>query len=289
MNYTVGSRIIDVHDSHHDITFKSWMLYPCVGTPEPIKAGPFDFEGCEAGDYAVGRFPLVVISHGGGGSHLLYRSVALHLAANGYWVVMPEHYGNNRRDNSLGKSDANLTFRTRHIRLLIDTLAEDSEISHYMDMARVLMIGHSMGGTTALSLVGAVPWSAARAQVAVTRDNRIKAIVLFAPATQWFQHPNSFKEVNLPIYVFAAEHDRITPPWQAEMILERAPNPALVKFEMVQNAGHMSFLTPYPNHMKTEKFPPAQDPNGFNREAFHDGLKRKVLAFLDGVQVAHTG
>ena len=138
-----------------------------------------------------------------------------------------------------------------------------------------------MGGCTALSIAGAVPWSSNGIQIDVTHDDRIKALVLFAPAVAWFQHPDSFRGVNLPIYVFSAEHDRITPIWQAEMIKQKLRNPSLLTMETVKNADHLSFLAPFPENMKNENFPPSQDPPGFDREAFHDVLKTKVLKYFD--------
>jgi predicted dienelactone hydrolase len=64
---------------------------------------------------AAGSFPLVVVSHGTGGSHLLYRALAAHLARNGFVVALPEHPQNNRNDNDLGGTAANLAQRPRPV------------------------------------------------------------------------------------------------------------------------------------------------------------------------------
>jgi predicted dienelactone hydrolase len=143
------------------------------------------------------------------------------------------------------------------------------------------MIGHSMGGCTALAVAGAVPWSKEREQINVTHDERVKAIVLFAPATAWFQHPDSFKKVNLPIFVFSAEHDTFTPYWQADLIKQKANSPALVTVKTVKNAGHLSFLAPFPQNMRNKNYLPSQDPHGFDREAFHETLKVEALRFFN--------
>lgn len=290
-NYFVGSKTIRILDGFNNINFETWLLYPSSDRSQNIKIGPYCINACPEGKMANGNFPLVIISHGGGGSHLLYRIVAQYLAQNGYIVAMPEHHGNNRTDNSLEGQNKNLTLRTRHIRLVVDTLLSDPGLMEYIDSRQIFMIGHSMGGCTALAISGAVPWSREREQIEVTHDERVKALVLFAPATAWFQHPDSFNSVNLPIVVFLAEHDTLTPYWQADIIKQNVKNSGLVNVKTVKNSGHLSFLAPFPENMRNKNFPPSQDPEGFDREAFHETLKAEVLNFfnkqLNDLHIAH--
>ena len=281
MHYAAGSKTIRVHDEANDINFETWLLYPSTDQSQDIKIGPYSIRACQDGKIAGGKFPLVVISHGGGGSHLLYRVVAQHLAQNGYVVAMPEHHGNNRNNNSLEGRNKNLSLRTWHIRLVIDTLLSDPELMEHIDSQQIFMIGHSMGGCTALAIAGAVPWSREREQIEVSNDGRVKALVLFAPAAAWFQHPDALNHVKLPIEVFSAEHDTLTPYWQADLIKHNIKNPALVNVITVKNAGHLSFLAPFPENMRSKNFPPSQDPDGFDRQAFHETLKVEVLDFFN--------
>jgi predicted dienelactone hydrolase len=277
MDYSAGSKTMRIFDETNDVHFETWLLYPGTDESQNIKIGPYSIDACPDGKIAHGRFPFVLISHGGGGSHLLYRIVAQYLSQNGYIVAMVEHYGNNRKDNSLEGNNKNLTLRTRHIQLVIDTLLSDHEFKVHIDSQNIFMIGHSMGGCTALAIAGAVPWSVDKVQIEVTHDERVKALVLFAPAAAWYQHPDSFSNVDVPIVVFSAEHDTITPHWQAELIKKNVKNPALVDLRIVKNAGHLSFLAPFPESMRNSNFPPSQDPDGFHREAFHETLKVEVL------------
>lgn len=280
VNYFAGSQRIRIKDESDHIDFETWLLYPSTDESQNLKIGPYNIYASPDGKIAKGRFPLVIISHGGGGSHLLYRVVAQHLAQNGYIVAMPEHHGNNRNDNSLEGRNKNLILRTKHIRLVIDTLLSGPEWTDSIDSQHIFMIGHSMGGCTALAIAGAVPWSLEREQIEVTSDERVKALVLFAPAVAWFQHPDSFDRVNLPILVFLAEHDTVTPYRQADLIKQNVKNPALVSVRVIKNAGHLSFLAPFAETMRNTNFPPSQDPDGFDREAFHEALKVDVLDFL---------
>lgn len=281
VNYSAGSKTIKICDEINNVNFDTWLLYPSIDKSQNINIGPYSISACPDGKIAGGKFPLVVISHGGGGSHLLYRVIAQYLAQNGYVVAMPEHYGNSRNNNSLEGQNKNLTLRTRHIRLVIDTLLNDPELMERINSQQIFMIGHSMGGCTALALAGAVPWSKEGKQIEVTHDERIKALVLFAPATAWFQHPDSFESVNLPTFVFSAEYDTITPFWQSELIKQKVKNPALITLKTILNAGHLSFLAPFPESMQNKNFLPSQDPDGFDRVAFHESLKIEVLDFFN--------
>jgi predicted dienelactone hydrolase len=280
-NYSVGSKTIRITDDIDHIDFETWLLYPCIDKSQNTKVGPYSINACPGGKMANGKFPLVIISHGSGGSHLLYRGLAQHLAHNGYIIAMPEHYGNNKNDNSIEGLNRNLTLRTRHIRHVIDTLLTAPEFMEYINSRQIYMVGHSMGGCTALAISGAVPWSRERKQIEVSNDERIKALVLFAPAAAWFQHPDSFNHVSLPILVFSADHDSVTPYWQADLIKQNVKNPTLVTVETVKNAGHLSFIAPFPENMRNKDFPPSQDPDGFVREAFHETLKEEVTNFFN--------
>jgi predicted dienelactone hydrolase len=278
--YSVGSKTIQICDENLDIEFETWLLYPNLDQEESVKVGAFALNAVPEGAVADGRFPLVVISHGGGGYHLLYRVVASYLAQSGFIVAMPKHHGNNKDDNSLENQDMNLTLRTRHVHLLINRLLSDTEFKEHIDIQNIFMVGHSMGGCTALALAGAVPWSRKREKIEVTHDERIKALVLFAPATAWFLHPESLNNVNVPILVYSAEHDPITPKWQANLLKEKILNPHLVRVKEVKNAGHLSFLAPFPERMRNKNFFPSQDPEGFDRESFHETLKVEVGDFF---------
>jgi fermentation-respiration switch protein FrsA (DUF1100 family) len=108
----------------------------------------------------------------------------------------------------------------------------------------------------------------------------VAALILMAPATAWFTPNDSLKNVALPIQLWAGERDPFTPLWQAQLILDLVPHRDRVAFRVVPNAGHFSFLSPFPPAMKLPGFLPAFDPAGFDREAFHAELNVEMRAFL---------
>jgi len=161
---------------------------------------------------ADGRFPLVMISHGSGGSNLTHRTLGMYLAQNGFVVGIPEHPFNNRHNNELQYSVQNMIDRPRHLRLAMDEVFSHEKFKNHLDIERVAGIGHSVGGYTVLALAGGIPHTQALVElcqkpasadepywfnllrkngiksqpIAVTADCRIKAVVLLAPDVSLF-------------------------------------------------------------------------------------------------------
>jgi len=254
------------------------VFYP-TGEPERAEAlGPFPVEVALDAAPDPGGHPLVVISHGTGGSHLLHRGLAAHLARAGYVVAVPEHPFNNRNDNQLGGTAEILANRPKHVRQVVDWASEE------FDIGQVAVVGHSLGGYTALAVAGGKPTAFPHETpdrlphpVEVAPDDRVGAIVLLAPATPWFAEEGALAEVTVPVLLLSAEHDEHTPPWHAEIVIGALPR---TEHRKVLGAGHYSFLTPFPEHLTSPTFPPSQDPEGFDRPAFHEELNAEVLDFL---------
>jgi predicted dienelactone hydrolase len=274
-----GSRQIRVEDEAKGLSFPVLVLYPTEVPSAPTMLGPYTFDISPDAPAAEGRFPLVVVSHGNGGSHLLYRTITIHLARNGYAVAHLEHPGNNRNDNSLEGTHENLVRRPRHIRLTIDAVSW--ELGAHVQPDNVAVMGHSMGGYAALAIAGGIPWSKDGKRVEVTPDPRVRALVLLAPGTAFFYPEGSLRDVTIPILMLTAEHDPVTPRWQAELLLDRVPDRDQVTWREIENAGHFSFLSPFPPHLRNPGFLPSTDPEGFDREKLHEQLTEEIRPFLD--------
>ncbi len=81
--------------------------------------------------------------------------------------------------------------------------------------------------------------------------------------------------------LYSAEHDAVTPLWNADIILNGITDKSQITFRKIINAGHFSFLSPFPATMKNLNFLPSTDPEGFDREAFHKILPEEILSFLN--------
>ena len=64
------------------------------------------------------------------------------------------------------------------------------------------------------------------------------------------------------------------------LILDNVPDNTKVQCNIIENAGHFSFLSPFPESMINPTFAPSQDPMRFNREDFHNKLNAEILKFL---------
>lgn len=282
----VGYRTIELVDEFSGAPFPMAVMYPTLVPGKKEKLGPYSLDLSINAVPQEGKFPLTLISHGSGGSYLLYRMLAHHLASNGFIVGMPEHPFNNLNNNILGGTFENLTNRPRHIQTAINWFFKQEFARLSKDNA-VSVIGHSLGGYTALALAGGVPTffpneSSNRQpqRISATPDLRIKALVLLAPAAVWFKANRALDRVNIPILMFVGEKDKHTPRYHAQIILDGVPDKKKIQYRIVENAGHFSFLSPYPQSMTKTSFPPSQDPPGFDRESFHAELNAEVLDFL---------
>ncbi len=272
-----------VQDPQSGTSFPAIVQYPSTASSAGCVIGPYHFEATLDAPLAPGRFPVCVVSHGGGGSHLLYRSMASYLAKRGFILVCPEHPGDNRNDNSLSNTDAAAAARPRQASLAIDTVLLDDVLGPAADIQRVCALGHSMGGYTALALTGGHPWSRTRQQIAVQADLRVRAAVLLAPSTAWFLAPEALADVRSPILVITGAQDQVTPARDIQQALAALPKGVLRDLIIVEGAGHHAFLTPFPEQMRRPGFMPATDPEGFDRERFHTQFPAHIHRFLTEV------
>nr|WP_320132937.1 alpha/beta fold hydrolase [uncultured Holophaga sp.] len=225
--------------------------------------------------------PLVLFSHGSGGSGVLYATLTTTLARAGYVVAIPEHPGNHRKDNALGGTHRNLALRPRHLRMAAEAVLREPRLGALTDPRRLFAIGHSLGACSALALAGGQPWDRQGQRVEVAPDPRVQALVLLAPAAAYFRAPGALAAVAQPILLISAAEDTVTPRWQTGVILEGVPVPSAIEHREIPGAGHFSFLSPFPKPLRRPGLAPAEDPPGFDREAFHAWLPDLIRTWLE--------
>jgi predicted dienelactone hydrolase len=276
MKLTAGCRHIELFDERMAMPFPVLVFYP-INVPEAReKLGSFTLNVSRNGPVASGSFPLVVISHGTGGSHLSHRTLAAHLARNGYVVALPEHTRNNRNNNDLAGTEAILEHRPRQ---MMDRAFSSDVFGPSLKADTAAIIGHALGGYTALATAGghptAFPWETEDQQsrpVVVKRDDRVRAVVLLAPAAAWYLSRDSPRDVRIPVLMLTGEKDEICevpgqktlpdgrqifmPEGHSAIIKRGIPDKSPVTHRIVGNAGHFSFITPYREAMINPAFPP---------------------------------
>jgi predicted dienelactone hydrolase len=257
--------------------------------------------------------PLIVMSHGTGGSFEGHYDTALALAEAGFVVAAVTHTGDNYRDQSqVGR----LENRPRHIKVLIDYMLASWEHHEALDPARVGMFGFSAGGFTALVAIGGTPdmrtvapycaahpdeWACrmlrehkvdlsangARPDVNWVHDPRIVAAVIAAPAVGYAFSSEALAAVTVPIQLWRGDSDEILPhPNYAQAIYDRLS--VKPEYHVVANAGHFAFLAPCTSALAARVPEICRDPAGFDRAAFHREFNAAVVAFFKAKMPAHA-
>ncbi|HEV3426832.1 MAG TPA: alpha/beta hydrolase [Paraburkholderia sp.] len=127
-----------------------------IGRPgDPIFRGhPVASDAPLAGDAAT-RFPLVLLSHGTGGSANDQDWLASALAAHGYIVAAVNHPGNNELEPLTREGFTLWWERATDLSNVLDALLADPQLGPHIDQARVGAAGFSLGGYTVLAIAGA--------------------------------------------------------------------------------------------------------------------------------------
>lgn len=254
--YSVGLRLARVDDAIPTLVF-----HPTQVAEQPEQLGPFPIRVARDAPVLDGRWPLIVISHGSGGSPATHRELAQYAAARGFVVAVPEHPGNHRLDNSLADTEELLARRPRDVIAVADWCSGAFELEE-----RFAIVGHSMGAYTGL---------------AAARDPRVGALVLLAPATPWLRAPGALAHVRVPIMMRAGDADGIAPAaFMAQIVVDGVHDPSSVDYQVVTGAHHYAFLSPWPEAMRSAAIVPSLDPAGFDRRAFLDRLYVEIIAFL---------
>ncbi|MBX3586747.1 MAG: dienelactone hydrolase family protein [Ramlibacter sp.] len=136
------------------------VFYPTSGAQAPVQRFRFTFNAALDAAPQRGNGRLVVVSHGTGGAPWVHTDLARALVQAGYVVAMPEHRGDNNKDDS-DTGPESYKRRPGEVSRAIDVVAADARFAPLLALDKVGMYGFSAGGHTALSLAGG-RWSPAR-------------------------------------------------------------------------------------------------------------------------------
>ncbi|MEW9623411.1 alpha/beta hydrolase family protein [Rhodanobacter geophilus] len=152
-----------LRDAQHRDELRITVWYPAAGNPAetPLQIGPpeqplFD-AGRAAADapFAPGRHPVILFSHGFGGSARIMAWFGTALARAGDVVIAVDHPGTNARDPVTMAGSLLVWDRAVDLRAALDAAGADARIGPHLDMRRLGVAGFSMGGFTALVSAGA--------------------------------------------------------------------------------------------------------------------------------------
>lgn len=271
---------------------------PCAAAAEPLPVGPYVLHGQHDCPTVGDKLPLIVISHGHGGSLLNHHELAETLADAGFVVAALNHPGDSFSDMSRNAELSVFVERPADIKRLIDYMLGAAPDARQIDSSKIGFFGFSRGGYTGLVLAGGNPdflhadvpcpdpnialcKQLQRKEIPnapLTHDSRIKAYVLADPLDE-FPSAKSLENVKAPIQLWASQFggDGVVP--KTMPALEKAlPNKP--DFHTVPGAAHFAFLALCPPQLSQHSPQLCVDPKGFDRATFHKAFDEEVLEFF---------
>ena len=141
------------------------IWYPAADTAVDVKQtiGPPDAPLFEAGTVSpnaiiapsLSPYPLILLSHGTGGSSEQMAWLGTALAKAGYIAVAVDHPGNNSREPYTPEGFALWWERATDLSEVLDGMLADKQLAPHIDDSRIAAAGFSIGGFTVLELAGA--------------------------------------------------------------------------------------------------------------------------------------
>jgi predicted dienelactone hydrolase len=218
----------NIEAPHHGRQMQMAIWYPAEGgAVERFAENPVFLGGDIRRDVqpASGKHPVVLLSHGMGGTYLSLNWLASGLAEKGAIVVSVNHPNGWFKDRQVDKMFNHWT-RAQDLKVALDAVLTDAAFAPTIDPERIYATGFSFGGWTALSLGGATAsptGSLAYCKAAGERshncmdlqhfglskantrnekwtasykDSRVKAVVAIDPGLTWEMRPENVHDLD---------------------------------------------------------------------------------------------
>jgi predicted dienelactone hydrolase len=282
-------RTASARDAQHRNTLRITVWYPAASdAPEhPLVIGPpnkplFDI-GTVAPDAVFERnqsYPVIMLSHGFGGTARMVGWFGIAMARDGYIVIAVDHPGNNGADTMTMTGAVLWWDRANDLRTALDEVGRDPIIGPHLDSNRVGAAGFSAGGFAALVAAGAkvdpTRWirfcrenpddgdCQPNEEFAATFDDQAKALnsaelavdvaqasqdhtlprlrAAFAIAPAWVQalDPASLSGLRVPVHIVLGDTDSVEPPATSGLAAAALIPNAAV--DLLPGVGHYDFL-----------------------------------------------
>jgi len=279
-----------LRDAEHRPAVRVTVWYPAAANAkeERIDLGPTGKPlftvGAVAQDAAFADTkprPVILFSHGFGGTARMMGWFGVPLARAGYVVVAVDHPGNNGLDKMTAPGAILSWDRAQDLRAALDAARADPVIGPHMDVGRLGVSGFSAGGFTALISAGAkVDMSrllafcranpsdgvcAPQKEFALTMDDAQKALAspelaaeaahagddhtilgvraafAIAPAIVQALPPEKLAQMKVPVAIILGDADPVAPPATNGLVAAKAIPHAELK--VLPGVGHYDFLS----------------------------------------------
>ncbi|KAA0945974.1 dienelactone hydrolase [Pseudomonas sp. ANT_H14] len=277
-------------------------FYPSTGQEQTSQVGAYRIAATQDSKIAIGRFPMLMLSHGNTGTPLALHDLATSLARKGFVVVAVLHPGDNYKDHSRLGTLSNLFGRPIQISEAITATLGDSMLSPFVNVDQVGVIGYSAGGETALILAGAKPdfdrlrrycqqrpedrdACTTKGELIVDRDDlqpqadsRIHALMLMAPLSLMFGR-HTLAHVHVPVLLYSGDGDKLVAvDKNAAALARKLPEPP--DFKLLAGAGHFIFMAPCDEDQLAAMPTVCTDADGVDREGIHRNLISEAGRFF---------
>jgi predicted dienelactone hydrolase len=288
--------------------FPMAVWYPTHATEKPWKVGHYQIEATSNAPMAPGPFPLLLLSHGSGGSEFGHHDWAEYLARHGYVVAAPRHLGDSFDQPDGRGSDIQLIGRLWQVTKALDAVLADHRFTPSIDAGRIGMIGFSAGGYTTLASIGAEPnfnlWEAhckkhpedsefcpsmiaslfsslpriTRPDWEMPHETRIKAAVVMAPVAILYDSAG-LSGVTVPLRVYRAANDhRVRNALNADIVIAGLP---VSPEQMTVPGGHYVFLAPPSDKPASKLRKLFDDAPGVDRVTIHKQISKELVKFFN--------
>jgi len=279
-----------LRDADHKPTVRITVWYPAAegSVEKSLDLGPpgkpMFYVGEAAPDAAfldTKRRPVILFSHGYGGTARMMAWFTTVLAQQGYIVIAVDHPGNNGLDKMTIAGGTMFWDRPGDLQAALDKVREDPVIGPHLDIRRLGVAGFSAGGFTALAAAGArvdiehfkafcaehpddgvckpqqeFPVTVEQAFAALASPELapevghagddhsirgVRAAFAMAPAIVQALDPASLRTLTTPVAIVLGEADTVAPPHTNGGVAARAIPRAQLK--ALPNVGHYDFLS----------------------------------------------
>jgi predicted dienelactone hydrolase len=285
--------------------------YPALVGDNAVFKGTRAYVGAAVAD---GQFPVFVLSHGSGGNMDTISWLSSKLALSGALVLAVNHPGSTGGDSSPRRSIL-LDERAKDLSAALDALFIDPTFGPRIDPSRIIAIGFSLGGTTALNMAGirfdrrAYADYCARLETAQDcvflakggvdfdhlpdgfaadmRDPRVDAAVAIEPGMTYAVTVDSAAATTMPVLLINLGNDTR---WKAVDV--SAEGSDLVgrlsnsRYVVVSPGYHFTFLAeckPAAREILIEEAddPVCDDPEGTDRARAHQAIIEAIADFVE--------